>query len=83
MDDYVNHLLSYLPREKIKTFTYGHVIPKDNLMAIPIDRGMDGTEFNFTFDQRRSEKMVRLSTLNSQVWFYLTTRYRSSAWVGQ
>ncbi|EFE33739.1 uncharacterized protein ARB_07204 [Trichophyton benhamiae CBS 112371] len=58
MDDYVNHLLSYLPREKIKTFTYGHVIPKDNLMAIPIDRGMDGTEFNFTFDQRRSEKMI-------------------------
>ncbi|OAL65512.1 hypothetical protein A7C99_2609 [Trichophyton rubrum] len=58
MDDYVNHLLSYVPREKIKTFTYGHVIPKDNLMAIPIDRGMDGTEFNFTFDQRRSEKMI-------------------------
>ncbi|EFR02642.1 hypothetical protein MGYG_05640 [Nannizzia gypsea CBS 118893] len=58
MDDYVDHLFSYVPREKIKTFTYGHVIPKINLTAIPIDKGMDGTEFNFTFDHRKSEKMI-------------------------
>ncbi|EEQ35419.1 ATP-dependent DNA helicase chl1 [Microsporum canis] len=58
MDDYVDHLLSYVPREKVKTFTYGHVIPKDNLIAIPVARGMDNVEFNFTFDQRQSEKMI-------------------------
>ncbi|KAK2839302.1 hypothetical protein FQN49_006272 [Arthroderma sp. PD_2] len=58
MDDYVDHLLSYVPREKVKTFTYGHVIPKDNLIAIPVDKGVGNVEFNFTFDQRRSEKMI-------------------------
>lgn len=79
MDDYVDHLLSYVPREKVKTFTYGHVIPKDNLIAIPVARGMDNVEFNFTFDQRQSEKMV-CNITHIDPGLELIDDYRSPAW---
>lgn len=58
MADYANHLFSYLPPGRLETYSYGHVIPPENLTAIALSRGILGSEFNFTYEARKSEKMV-------------------------
>lgn len=58
MADYTNHLFSYVPIERMGTFSYGHVIPRTNLVAQSLTKGLMGSEFNFTFESRGSEKMV-------------------------
>lgn len=59
MGDYADHLLSYAAPEKIKTFSFGHVIPQDNLIALSVNRDSPGAEFDFTYEKRNSESMVR------------------------
>ncbi|CAG8410021.1 unnamed protein product [Penicillium salamii] len=58
MSDYVNHLFSYLPAERLDTFSYGHVIPKTNLVAQSLTQGLMGNDFDFTYEARSSEKMI-------------------------
>ncbi|KAL2816830.1 helicase C-terminal domain-containing protein [Aspergillus cavernicola] len=58
MSDYMNHLFSYVPRNRLETFSYGHVIPPENLTAHTLARGVSGSEFDFTYDGRESEKMI-------------------------
>lgn len=58
MSDYMNHLFSYVPRERLDTFSYGHVIPDTHLVAQSLSRGFMGSEFDFTYEARGSEKMV-------------------------
>lgn len=58
MTDYVNHLFSYVPPERLDTFSYGHVIPHTNLVAQSLTQGLLGSEFDFTYEARGSEKMV-------------------------
>jgi chromosome transmission fidelity protein 1 len=58
MSDYSNHLFSYLPPERLDTFSYGHVIPKTNLVAQSLTQGLMGNQFDFTYEGRNSEKMV-------------------------
>ena len=58
MDDYVSRLFSYLDADRLKTFSYGHVIPKDNLTAAPISTGILDVELDFTYSKRSDEKMV-------------------------
>jgi chromosome transmission fidelity protein 1 len=58
MSDYEQHLLSYLDPSRIMTLSCGHVIPPSNLLAIPVVRTLSGTEFDFTFEKRKSDKMV-------------------------
>ncbi|KAJ5335421.1 hypothetical protein N7452_007824 [Penicillium brevicompactum] len=58
MSDYVNHLFSYLPSERLGTFSYGHVIPKTNLVAQSLTQGLMGNDFDFTYESRNSEKMI-------------------------
>ncbi|KAJ5118549.1 hypothetical protein N7526_010186 [Penicillium atrosanguineum] len=58
MSDYRNHLFSYLPTERLDTFSYGHVIPKANLVAQTLTRGLMGSDFDFTYETRGSEKMI-------------------------
>ncbi|KAJ6026751.1 hypothetical protein N7460_011568 [Penicillium canescens] len=58
MSDYVNHLFSYLPPERLGTFSYGHVIPQTNLVAQSLTQGLLGSEFDFTYEKRNSEKMI-------------------------
>lgn len=59
MSDYEQHLLSYLSPSKIMTVSCGHVIPPSNLLAVPLVRTSSGHEFDFTFEKRNSEQMVR------------------------
>ncbi|CAI7668065.1 unnamed protein product [Penicillium bialowiezense] len=58
MSDYVDHLFSYLPSERLGTFSYGHVIPKTNLVAQFLTQGLMGNDFDFTYEARSSEKMI-------------------------
>ncbi|WEW60392.1 ATP-dependent DNA helicase chl1 [Emydomyces testavorans] len=58
MDDYADYLFSYLAPEHLRTFSYGHVIPKNNLTVTPIVRGIMNTEFEFTFEKRSSSEMI-------------------------
>ena len=58
MSDYMNHLFSYVPPERLDTFSYGHVIPHTNLVAQSLTKGLMGSEFDFTYEARNSEKMV-------------------------
>ncbi|BDD63249.1 ATP-dependent DNA helicase chl1 [Monascus purpureus] len=58
MTDYVNHLFSYVGPDRLKTFSYGHVIPPENLTAQSLGKGVLGSEFSFTYNARDSEKMI-------------------------
>ncbi|KAL4951328.1 helicase C-terminal domain-containing protein [Aspergillus filifer] len=58
MSDYMNHLFSYVPKERLDTFSYGHVIPPENLTAHNLARGALGSEFDFTYEGRDSDKMI-------------------------
>ncbi|KAL4734029.1 helicase C-terminal domain-containing protein [Aspergillus similis] len=58
MSDYLNHLFSYVPRDRLNTFSYGHVIPSENLTAHNLARGVTGCEFDFTYAGRDAEKMI-------------------------
>lgn len=70
MADYVKHLFSYVPPERLDTFSYGHVIPPENLMAISLPKGIGGLEFDFTYEARDSPKMVRLPAFLSSIFFF-------------
>ncbi|KAL5043405.1 hypothetical protein BDW71DRAFT_187975 [Aspergillus fruticulosus] len=58
MSDYMNHLFSYVPRDRLSTFSYGHVIPPENLVAYNLASGVMGCGFDFTYDGRDAEKMI-------------------------
>lgn len=58
MNDYMTHLFPYLPKEKIRTLSCGHVIPKENLVALPVSKGPSGREFEFNFEKRVLPAMV-------------------------
>jgi chromosome transmission fidelity protein 1 len=62
MSDYNQHLLSYLDPSKIMTLSCDHVIPPSNLLAIPVVQTLNGSDFEFTFEKRNSEKMVSTSS---------------------
>lgn len=63
MSDYINLLFSYVPPDRLDTFSFGHVIPPGNLTAQLVVKGVQGSEFDFTYDARASEKMVRVNTV--------------------
>ncbi len=58
MSDYADYLFSYLPTERLETFSFGHVIPSQNLLAEVVASDVSGIDFNFSFENRRSEKMI-------------------------
>ena len=58
MDDYVRHLFAYVDLDRISMFGCGHVIPKENLITLPVAKGPGNTEFNFTFEKRNSPTMI-------------------------
>ncbi|KAL4907620.1 hypothetical protein BDW74DRAFT_166311 [Aspergillus multicolor] len=58
MSDYVDHLFSYVPKDRLKTFSYGHVIPPENLIAHNLARGVLDSEFDFSYVGRDSERMI-------------------------
>jgi chromosome transmission fidelity protein 1 len=58
MSDYSNYLFSYLAPDRLQTHSFGHVIPPQNLFAETICSGSSGIEFNFNFENRKSEQII-------------------------
>ena len=54
MEDYVRHLFPYVQPQKLRTWSCGHIIPKDNLITWPVLKGPGGTDLDFTFDKRKA-----------------------------
>ena len=52
MDDYIRHLFAYVDPTRLETFSCGHIIPKENLIALPLAKGPGGIDFDFTYDKR-------------------------------
>lgn len=76
MADYERHLFSYVPPDRLDTFSYGHVIPPENLMALTLPNGVAGLDFDFTYDARDSEKMVGLLCLfDSRITYPLSRQF--------
>lgn len=58
MSDYTSHLFSYLPPTQITTLSCGHVIPKQNLLAMPVTKGPTGVELEFVYGKRDTDVMI-------------------------
>ena len=58
MEDYTHHLFPYLPPHRIKILSCGHVIPVENLLALPVTKGPTGLDFDFTFERRNTPGMI-------------------------
>lgn len=58
MDDYVRHLFAYVSPDRLQKFSCGHIIPEENLIALPVTRGPEGIEFDFTYEKRNSSTMI-------------------------
>lgn len=58
MEDYIQHLFSYVEPARIMTLSCGHVIPMSHLIAWPLTTSYDGTDFDFTFSKRNSTAMI-------------------------
>lgn len=64
MTDYMDHLFSYVPSSRLDTFSYGHVIPSENLIMHTLAKGVHGSDLDFSYESRDSEKMVGNTTRN-------------------
>jgi chromosome transmission fidelity protein 1 len=58
VSDYKDYLFSYLAPDRLRTFSFGHVVPASNLHVQTVSTGPSGLEFDFTFEKRKSEKMI-------------------------
>ena len=58
MDDYIRHLFAYVDPHRLQTFSCGHIIPKENLIALPVAKGHGGVDFDFTYDKRNSLTLI-------------------------
>lgn len=58
MDDYVRHLFAYVNPDRLKLWSCGHIIPKENLVVWPVARGSSGMDFEFTYSKRDSPAMI-------------------------
>lgn len=53
-------LLPFLAPEQLASFACGHVIPKDNLCALVLSRGPQGSTLTFNYEQRSNAALVRV-----------------------
>ena len=58
MEDYKQHLLSYVAPERLMTLSCGHVIPAENLIAMPLSKARSGLELDFTFGKRNDHRVI-------------------------
>jgi len=56
---FVEQLFSDLPAEKLHTFACGHVVSKENVLAVSLPCGPTGKKFNFTFQHRYAPAMLK------------------------
>ncbi|OAL38669.1 hypothetical protein AYO20_01875 [Fonsecaea nubica] len=58
MSDYSDYLFSYLDKDRLRSFSFGHIVPPSHLFAQAVGRGPSGIEFDFRYEMRGSERMI-------------------------
>ena len=58
MDDYIRHLFPYVDPERLTTWSCGHIIPKENLIVLPVAKGPRDVEFDFTYEKRNTPTVI-------------------------
>lgn len=58
MNDYVRHLFAYINPDRLRLWSCGHIIPKENLIVWPVARTSSGIEFDFTYSKRNSPALI-------------------------
>ena len=58
MEDYTRYLFPYLPADRLRTLSCGHIIPDSHLCAWPISTGPTGVALDFTFEKRQQPATV-------------------------
>ncbi|KAI1608952.1 chromosome transmission fidelity protein 1 [Exophiala viscosa] len=58
MSDYSDYLFSYIERDRLETYSFGHVVPRTNLFAQAVVTGPSGIEFDFTYGKRGAESTI-------------------------
>ena len=58
MDDYARHLFPYIDPGRLTTWSCGHIIPKENMLALPVAKGSNGIDLDFTYQKRDSIQML-------------------------
>jgi len=59
VSDIVDQLFGSLPRDRVDSFSCGHVIPKDNLVAIACRTGaLRGAELRLVYEERNKEPVL-------------------------
>lgn len=58
MSDWADQLFSYLPTEQLETYSFGHIINPSHVLVEPLTSGPNGIEFDFTWNNRRSDSMI-------------------------
>lgn len=59
MDDYIRHLFEYVEPDRLRLWSCGHIIPPDNLIVWPVEKGPKSIKFEFTFQNRNSSTMIK------------------------
>ena len=58
MSYWQEHLFSYVPNEKLKAYSFGHIIDRANVSVQCLSKGPNGIEFDFTFKHRTSPRTI-------------------------
>ena len=58
MDDYIRHLLAYVHPDRLKLWSCGHIMPKENLIVWPLTRSSNDVAFDFTYKKRNLPVIV-------------------------
>jgi chromosome transmission fidelity protein 1 len=59
ISDFVEQLLPSVPTSELEVFSCGHVIPNEQLLPICLSAGPTNVPFNFTFEKRNKESLVK------------------------
>lgn len=51
-------LFPYVDPERLKTWSCGHIVPKENLIVIPVAKGPKNVDFDFTYERRNTPTVI-------------------------
>ncbi|KIY70584.1 DNA repair helicase [Cylindrobasidium torrendii FP15055 ss-10] len=56
--DVISQLFSGIPRERISTFSCGHIIPSSNLLGMVVTKGPSGQDLHFKADRQNNKAII-------------------------
>ncbi|KAJ3105385.1 ATP-dependent DNA helicase chl1 [Phlyctochytrium planicorne] len=57
--DFIDQLLSFLPKEKLHRFSCGHIVPATSVLTSVVPFSPTGSRLNFTFEARADPTMMK------------------------